>query len=70
MGTKGEQPRAAKRRRTDAVADGEGRTVALRIAQEMGLLSGPKTKHFDDADWQHVAGGRDQRRARVACNGG
>jgi hypothetical protein len=48
MRTKDGQLRAAKRRRTDAVADGEERrTVALRIAQGMGLLSGQKTKHIN-----------------------
>jgi hypothetical protein len=48
MGTKDERPRAAGRRRKDAVADGEQRgTVALRIAQGMGLLSGQKTKHLN-----------------------
>jgi hypothetical protein len=39
---------AAKRRRTAKVATGEQqRTVALRIADGMGLLEGPKTKHFN-----------------------
>lgn len=30
-----------------AAAGAEQRTVALRIAEGMGLLSGPKTKHFN-----------------------
>ena len=37
-----------KRRRSATIAPGAGqRTVALRVAEDMGLLSGPKTKHFN-----------------------
>ena len=43
-GSKIEPVRVGKRR---VVAGGEPRTVALRIAEDMGLLSGPKSKHFN-----------------------
>jgi hypothetical protein len=43
-----ERVRSGKRRVAAKVAGGvEQRTVALRIAEGMGLLSGPKTKHFN-----------------------
>jgi hypothetical protein len=43
-----ERVRIGKRRLTAKGAAGvEQRTVALRIAEGMGLLSGPKTKHFN-----------------------
>lgn len=39
---------AAKRRCPDEATSGAGRsTLALRIAASMGLLTGPKTKHFN-----------------------
>ena len=45
------KPRSARTLKRDRPAEAEGgdprRTVALRIAEGMGLLSGPKTKHFD-----------------------
>ena len=48
--------------------------MALRIAEETGLLTGPKTKHFNaqvtplppggrEADWQHFAGRCGERRS-------
>jgi hypothetical protein len=47
-GTKGEPGRVAKGQGVAKVAPATGqRTVALRIAEGMGLLSGPKTKHFN-----------------------
>jgi hypothetical protein len=48
VGLKIEQTRIRKRSSTVKVAPGAAqRTVALRIAEDMGLLSGPKTKHFN-----------------------
>jgi hypothetical protein len=45
-GLKHEPARPARRRAAAKVA-AEQHTVALRIAEDMGLLSGPKTKHFN-----------------------
>lgn len=43
-----EQVRSGNRRGKAAAAAGdESRTVGLRIAEGMGLLTGPKTKHFN-----------------------
>jgi hypothetical protein len=45
---KSERGRVAKARAVAKVAPAAGqRTVALRIAEGMGLLTGPKTKHFN-----------------------
>lgn len=45
---KGNAVRVARPGITAKVAAGAAqRTVALRIAEDMGLLSGPKTKHFN-----------------------
>jgi hypothetical protein len=42
------QTQSRKRSGTAKVAPGAAqRTVALRIAEDMGLLTGPKTKHFN-----------------------
>jgi hypothetical protein len=42
------EPPAITRRRAAQPLAGEGQaTVALRIAEGMGLLAGPKTKHFN-----------------------
>jgi hypothetical protein len=47
-GNRSEQVRPPKRRGAAiAGAAAEQRTIALRIAEGMGLLSGPKTKHFN-----------------------
>jgi hypothetical protein len=47
-GVKSERGRVAKGQGVAKVAPGAGQhTVALRIAEGMGLLSGPKTKHFN-----------------------
>jgi len=47
-GKKIEGAPAARRRRTAEIASRGGKdTVALRIAESMGLLAGPKTKHFN-----------------------
>jgi hypothetical protein len=47
-GNKPEPTRTARSRRGMADAPREEQpTVALRIADDMGLLSGPKTKHFN-----------------------
>ncbi|MEA2788734.1 MAG: hypothetical protein QOG73_1140 [Acetobacteraceae bacterium] len=45
VGSKSGRAGAANRHRTEA-AGKDQRTVALRMAERMGLLSGPKTKHF------------------------
>ncbi len=48
IGIRKEQARASTRRKKASITAGEEqRTVALRIAEDMGLLSGPKTKHFN-----------------------
>jgi hypothetical protein len=48
VGVKNAHPAAARRRmRTKAKVGAENSTVALRIAEAMGLLTGPKTKHFN-----------------------
>jgi hypothetical protein len=44
---KAEPPAVTRRRAAHALAGGGQSTVALRIAQGMGLLAGPKTKHFN-----------------------
>jgi hypothetical protein len=46
VGSKSGRAGAANRHRTEA-AGKDQRTVALRMAERMGLLSGPKTKHFN-----------------------
>lgn len=39
---------AVRRRRAVELTGGTGKgTIALRIAESMGLLTGPKTKHFN-----------------------
>jgi hypothetical protein len=48
VGIKSAQPPIARRRTTTKAKVGvEKGTVALRIAAAMGLLAGPKTKHFN-----------------------
>jgi hypothetical protein len=48
VGVKSERGRAPKGHAAAKVAPAAGQhTVALRIAEAMGLLSGPKTKHFN-----------------------
>jgi hypothetical protein len=47
VGLKDEPARPARRRVAAVTAGAEMRTVALRIAEDMGLLSGPKTMHFN-----------------------
>jgi hypothetical protein len=48
VGVKSDRGRAAKGRGITKVAPAAGQhTLALRIAERMGLLSGPKTKHFN-----------------------
>jgi hypothetical protein len=47
-GRTSDQPRPGKRRAAGEVAAGGAHsTIALRMADRMGLLSGPKTKHFN-----------------------
>jgi hypothetical protein len=46
VGSKSGRAGAANPHRT-AAAGKDQRTVALRMAERMGLLSGPKTKHFN-----------------------
>jgi hypothetical protein len=48
VGIKSAHPAVARRRvTTKAKVDAEKDSVALRIAEAMGLLTGPKTKHFN-----------------------
>jgi hypothetical protein len=48
VGVKSAHPAATPRRATTKAKVGaEKGTVALRIAEAMGLLTGPKTKHFN-----------------------
>jgi hypothetical protein len=48
ISNKSKQVRIERHRGRDTIAsDSAQRTVALRIAEGMGLLSGPKTKHFN-----------------------
>ena len=44
---KSEPAAVTRRRAAQPLADARQDTVALRIAEGMGLLAGPKTKHFN-----------------------